>query len=1123
MDNTIRMIQQIKHNEEPGGLKRVLETLLDRPTSESIKVVSMRLRQELSALLSRDELKNKDLFDYLKCANSDMPSADSGNPKLEDAIQQMIVLAHEICPYLFGILICVQLSDRDLTEYKSQYSQETALERVLAGLSTIPSRAHKVIVLENKLKNLSSFYAITAQLPMDKAAEAHEELRNRKQLQEELQAAEREAKKTQAYGYMFGMIALRWISEMAHMRDASLFLPLLYMFGLMYKGAGLSAKGFDVLSKMGVSYSLTTKRKAVYAYLTWIVQMTEKQLQRDRQNQRVLTLMQGDNFNPHQWNDLMMPGDMFTTSVVSFSLIYKSFNMPSYFNMSSDHLAYYAMPNIDDAGIDAVMPLLQAGSIDVHDIMSEKDTTDVSLTSFRPLPSIEAKSSSRTEMCQQFFGGVGYGVMGAGEKPVVMCMDPEPAARLMEIVAVLGGQEGPAKNFIVPPAPFHVQEHLMKEAFKDVCVFVLVICPFLKWMQYRPRAYKTLMTKVVRKLSDTIQSGHSAPRSRGAAIDFAAFAATIRKTMEEIVDEEELQDEQGTEGAEDQERTTARLTSTLAPAKNKLIEVEMNVLFKTLAAYMEIDMQGKDAELVIPSDVPLTDDEKEDLRLENARKKEDAKTAAKKKKQDEDEGESVDPHIKDKGATVRDNKPKSKKPPKIGTGEYISTKKLKHFIEGLLRAYKKNEPWLKETYFNKGSSLVDYVFSVFDDQLSLAVIPFQQLIAAGDATSLYSQMPTIVCYLGWNGHPNLVKAYMFNLICLNHWKKHRPDILRMIGSICKSSNDQYIEHHHSIMARNLRRFFPGGASHFEYVRIMSVFGQFIRLIFHFFLKVTHSAPSPTSIDAEAEDMPPVPGGAGWQSLWGILRKRPRPVSSTTVLNKKHISEPHRQILLWENATGAQEDISLYLYDYFEELFAIKDAQQEMALVQTMQLYRPLVISKTPKYRDYYIHLLKNYIANAKHDDQRNLVVFSKTDLELMLDNHTIKNTLKPLMTRIEARYRECSLTFEGPRPQSFSKSGRKADLVQRLTGMISRVKLGQGAVVPAKKQVALVKQICEGRDAAGVDEPLIYYNATKDYTKREWDRSRLWKFTQETFIPAFIKQILWRKITGISKVLEPST
>ena len=193
MDNTIRMIQQIKHNEEPGGLKRVLETLLDRPTSESIKVVSMRLRQELSALLSRDELKNKDLFVYLKCANSDMPSADSGNPKLEDAIQQMIVLAHEICPYLFGILICVQLSDRDLTEYKSQYSQETALERVLAGVSTIPSRAHKVIVLENKLKNLSSFDAITAQLPMDKAAEAQEELRNRKQLQKELEAAEREA------------------------------------------------------------------------------------------------------------------------------------------------------------------------------------------------------------------------------------------------------------------------------------------------------------------------------------------------------------------------------------------------------------------------------------------------------------------------------------------------------------------------------------------------------------------------------------------------------------------------------------------------------------------------------------------------------------------------------------------------------------------------------------------------------------------------------------------------------------------------------------------------------------------------------------------------------------------
>ena len=70
--------------------------------------------------------------------------------------------------------------------------------------------------------------------------------------------------------------------------------------------------------------------------------------------------------------------------------------------------------------------------------------------------------------------------------------------------------------------------------------------------------------------------------------------------------------------------------------------------------------------------------------------------------------------------------------------------------------------------------------SIFDDQISIAIEPFHAVIKDGDIRLFYDLMPTIICYLGWNDYPNLVKAYPFNLLCLQHWKVNRTDCLLLL-------------------------------------------------------------------------------------------------------------------------------------------------------------------------------------------------------------------------------------------------------------------------------------------------------------------------------------------------------
>ena len=163
-----------------------------------------------------------------------------------------------------------------------------------------------------------------------------------------------------------------------------------------------------------------------------------------------------------------------------------------------------------------------------------------------------------------------------------------------------------------------------------------------------------------------------------------------------------------------------------------------------------------------------------------------------------------------------------------------------------------------------------------------------------------------------------MKAYLFNFLCLNHWRLHRVDILQILGSINKWVNDVYIEHHHSVMARVIKRMFPGSVV-FNYIRIASLLALFSRMVWNFFLGKTHTLPEPTNLDAEVEDLPLF--ARGYNVIMSFLRRKSVPSAVPTT--QRHRSEPLKQITFWENAEGAQVDLSNFLFQYFDELSRLK--------------------------------------------------------------------------------------------------------------------------------------------------------------------------------------------------------
>ena len=97
-------------------------------------------------------------------------------------------------------------------------------------------------------------------------------------------------------------------------------------------------------------------------------------------------------------------------------------------------------------------------------------------------------------------------------------------------------------------------------------------------------------------------------------------------------------------------------------------------------------------------------------------------------------------------------------------------------------------------------------------EVDMAIQPFDDIFIQHDATLLFKSMLKLICKLGYDRHPILLRGYIPFLNLLNYWKKTNPAIITFIAFNLKSMNDAFIEHFNSKISRTSAK---GGKLSFE--------------------------------------------------------------------------------------------------------------------------------------------------------------------------------------------------------------------------------------------------------------------------------------------------------------------
>lgn len=265
-----------------------------------------------------------------------------------------------------------------------------------------------------------------------------------------------------------------------------------------------------------------------------------------------------------------------------------------------------------------------------------------------------------------------------------------------------------------------------------------------------------------------------------------------------------------------------------------------------------------------------------------------------------------------------------------------------------------------------------------------------------------------------------------------------------------------------------------------------------------------------------------------------------------------MSEPLKQLYVWENNTVQLEHVCGFLRDLLRNLDALAVSvidsptpEQELA-TRRLNLYRPLILCKN--HVPYCVSLFTTYLKNAKEANIKLIELKHKTDLFIFLDKHSIKDTLNPLLLRLRRRAlrgddllklsvnhsssemmsidaeEERDVILDYPPLKLHSRvnrdalskglsSLRKADYVDSICLIVTNVlvdHLTHEKVQPVDKHVDLTRKVLLG---VGEDEPKITFNEDKKDEKRKMDAASMWEDTKRNYLPNYEKTF-WQNLTN---------
>jgi hypothetical protein len=647
--------------------------------------------------------------------------------------------------------------------------------------------------------------------------------------------------------------------------------PFTLACGLLMKLGGLSKSTIDFLSKMRFTPSDATVLECMRIGCNNVLGTVKKHSQNFSFVLKCkLLVVIGDNWNKKICQHRQREGHKIFWTVPTTQVIYRLFELPRDLwresmpfprDMNPDNIDVVipaVAPTIDEASIENLRPFLNSGIFPSGLADDVKDEAESRLSFWSIFPSLPLQSSVFIANVIIFFCALLLSWGKMKNFVTVLIVDQEGIMHYAKALICSGGKY--LGNLIVPPAPFHYQEHLMKLLLANPALLYLLIIPVMQKMDFKPSTTNPLLKSLFEEM-----------RAK------ALKATGVRN----------LGDDDGPSVGESEAGRFRQLRTLFyyepnPKYKSAATKKELEGFFKittlmhhpaeiwaVVSFYMEMDQKERES---------IFDDIEKEFKAQTLKRRTAAAAAAAAAKRDaeeeeeeeeeeekeeekEDEEEEKDIDVEtvltglfegDEGAENDDDDDcvdllfgegvaeekveKGADKPKL----YTCMQRLKHIMEIIYRAGQLIHDEVFTLYGPAGSKstpLTRLLYSFLYVDLELAVGTFTKLECEGRVKPFWERIPSMIQVFAFHRHFKLVKAYMVNLLTLNHLKVHYPGWLRYLASIAKSLMDKLIEHHNSCMSRLGFKTFASRFN-FEKARFLSMLLALKRLITAFFSRFT---------------------------------------------------------------------------------------------------------------------------------------------------------------------------------------------------------------------------------------------------------------------------------------------
>jgi hypothetical protein len=434
---------------------------------------------------------------------------------------------------------------------------------------------------------------------------------------------------------------------------------------------------------------------------------------------------------------------------------------------------------------------------------AEKAMRDVNFTyqglrNFDVYGNIDGKSSSMHDTEFKVIGDLLEQVAGMGRREVAVVVDTEYILSFLKLVMA---QRDRMKNMVLLPMPFHIRMHLVNNFTNDPCFLLLLYLPFLYAIGLQRDKIKEKVKIIIKKIEAFLLKPPEKPPDPpqlNTAQDTIPGSESSDINVPEKHANPPTPDTKESSGPETENEDT----------ENE--ETGQNVL-----GMLQADIQAEEGGLLDEEDGQDGQDGQEDGELGLG---------------EEFLEQTVFPdHLNalGKGASLKDD---------------LYTPDEWTYVRNLVYTFIKRggRETVKDNAFNykdKQSTSINYARNLYATQMltaawqqfrgdefvqcdacwaegfcadtltngigAIAIAPMAKIVLEGNATSFIESLHLATHYIAHCGREKVARALLALISTLEHYQKHRPDLMEMYLKNCTKANDNYVENHNSITQRNL--------------------------------------------------------------------------------------------------------------------------------------------------------------------------------------------------------------------------------------------------------------------------------------------------------------------------------